>query len=74
MKKAMKVVGTLGLVVLMAVAFCAIVAPDAAMAKCKPKPPPCDCPETIELPNGVVCYLDFCGPMDCGYVCPIPFP
>ena len=42
-----------------------------AVAKGKPKPPPCDCPETIELPNGTVCVLTDCG-FDCVYVCPFP--
>jgi|GEM_PF-3298659 len=73
MKKAMRIVGTLGLVALMAVAFCAIVAPTTAMAKGKPKPPPCDCPETIDLGNGIICTLVDCG-FDCVYSCPLPFP
>ena len=43
-----------------------------AVAKGKPQPPPCDCPETIELPNGDVCVLVACG-SDCVYSCPFPF-
>ena len=43
-----------------------------SVAKGKPKPPPCDCPETIELPNGDVCVLVACG-FDCVYVCPLPW-
>ena len=48
-----------------------LLTPTSTFAKGKPKPPPCDCPETIELPNGTVCTLEACG-FDCVYVCPFP--
>jgi len=42
-----------------------------AVAKGKPKPPACNCPESIGLPNGDVCVLVDCG-FDCVYACPLP--
>lgn len=71
MRKGLKVAGTLLLVAALVVGFCAIVAPNTALAKGKPQPPPCDCPETIDLGNGIVCTLVACG-SDSVYSCPFP--
>jgi hypothetical protein len=68
----MKLLGTLGLVLVLVVGLCTLVSPQSAVAKGKPAPPPCPCPETIELPNGMVCVLVSCG-FDCVYECPFPF-
>jgi len=65
-------VGGLMVVVALAVIANLGMTSDAA-AKGKPKPPPCNCPETIELPNGDVCVLVDCG-FDCVYACPLPLP
>lgn len=46
------------------------ITPSDALAKGKPQPPPCDCPETIDTPLGP-CELVECG-FDCVYVCPFP--
>ena len=71
MRERMKVLGTLGLVVLLVIGLCAVLSPDSAMAK-KPQPPPCPCPDPLVLPDGTVCELEACG-FDCVYSCPFPF-
>jgi len=49
---------------------CMLFTPSDALGKGKPKPPPCDCPETIPGPFGD-CVLIDCG-FDCVYACPFP--
>ena len=55
------------------IGLCMLVSPGSVIAKGgPPQPPDCPCPETIELPGGIVCVLESCG-FDCVYTCPFPF-
>jgi len=59
------------LAVLLLVLVVGLLAVTLAMGRGRPRPPRCDCPETITLPNGDVCTLSACG-SDCVYTCPLP--
>lgn len=70
MRKGIRRASGIGLVAALAFGLYMILTPATAVGKGKPKPPSCDCPETIETPFGT-CVLDSCG-FDCTYVCPFP--
>ncbi len=70
MRDRMRVLGTLCLLLVLVFGMCLMASPDA-VAK-KPAPPPCNCPDPLVLPGGLVCELSDCG-FDCVYTCPFPF-
>ena len=71
MRTRRSIVGAVTVLVMVALALGMLVTPGEVLAK-KPAPPPCPCPETIDLGNGIVCVLEACG-FDCVYTCPLPF-
>ena len=70
MKKNVTLWGGVTIATMALIAVSGALTPGDALAKGKPKPPPCDCPEEIETPLGP-CVLVDCG-FDCVYVCPFP--
>ena len=70
MSRRLRTAGYLALAAVIALGLQGLISPSTALAKGKPQPPPCDCPETIETPFGT-CELVSCG-SDCVYVCPFP--